>query len=537
MLEQKVEEYMASKELHKDELTEILKSCRQLSNILDPKVLYSVFANLIKKKFAVRELAIFIYRESEKTLALVFSKGLGDLNFQIKKDMSNLWKCVLQGDPFEVVDDEGNPLFAEDFERLGLDKLQSKIWTPLGSQEELVGVLTIGARKNNQPFVDADRYFLQQLSAHAAVCFNTCRLYERRQKEKEDLDKTIQNLSLLYSIGKAMNYISDLKNLLQFILSQAIEVTSAEKGSLMLYDMETDQLNIRVLAGMEDTAFQKKVNNNEIKCRSFKPGEGIAGRVYMTANPLVVNNIKEDDVFIDSEKSYVRSIACIPMVVYNDVIGVINVTNKHDGKAFTDEDVEMLKAVADQAAVAINKAQLWDMAVTDSLTGLYVRRYFMVKLQEELHRAERYNNILSIVMADLDRFKSINDTYGHDAGDRVLKAIGNFLQQNIRDVDVVARYGGEEFVIMIPEAAKDAAYSLSERLRKQLSELKFENFPPITISLGIATYPYDGKTSEDLIKKADAAMYAAKRAGRNQVIKYTRDVKLICDSKPEVYKN
>ena len=129
-------------------------------------------------------------------------------------------------------------------------------------------------------------------------------------------------------------------------------------------------------------------------------------------------------------------------------------------------------------------------------------------------------------MADLDRFKKVNDTYGHDVGDRVLKAIGKFLQQNIRDVDVVGRYGGEEFVLMIPEAAKDAAHSLSERLRKNLSEVKFENLPPITISLGIATYPQDGKDAEDLIRKADAAMYAAKRAGRNQVIKYTRDVRL-----------
>jgi diguanylate cyclase (GGDEF)-like protein len=330
-----------------------------------------------------------------------------------------------------------------------------------------------------------------------------------------------------------MNYISDLKKLLQFILGQAIEITSAEKGSLMLYDMESNQLNIRVLAGSEGKAFLEKVNNNEIKCRSFKPGEGIAGRVFLTAKPIVVNNIKKDDVFVDSEASYVRSIACIPMVVYNDVIGVINVTNKRYGMQFTEDDVEMLKAVADQAAVAINKAQLWDMAVTDSLTGLYVRRYFMVKLHEEVNRAERYNNILSLVMADLDRFKDVNDTYGHDAGDRVLKEIGRFLQQNVRDVDIVARYGGEEFVIMIPEAAKDAAYSMSERLRKKFSKLKFENLPQITISLGIATYPFDGKQPEDLLKNADAAMYAAKRAGRNQVARYTREVKQVLISKPE----
>jgi len=528
---------MVSNDLQTDELSGILKSCRQLSNILDLDELYSVFADVVKKKFAIRELAIFVYRQTEKKLSPVFSKGLGELNFQIQKSKCSLWKSILNGEPFAVSDDAGKSLFSEDFQKLNLTGLQSKLWVPLGKGDELTGLVTIGSRKNNQSFDDTDRYFLQQICAHAVVCFNACRLYEKRVKEKEDLDKTLQNLSLLYSIGKAMNYISDLKNLLQFILSQAVEVTSAEKGSLMLYDLETDQLNIRVLAGMEDSAFQVKVNNNEIPCRSFKPGEGIAGRVYMTAKPIVVNNIKEDDVFIDSEKSYVRSIACIPMIVYNDVIGVINLTNKRHGKEFTDEDVEMLKAVADQAAVAINKAQLWDMAVTDSLTGLYVRRYFMVKLQEELHRAERYNNILSVVMADLDQFKNINDTYGHDVGDRVLEAIGKFLQQNIRDVDMIARYGGEEFVLMIPEATKDAAQNLSERLRKNLSEMKFKDLPPITISLGIATYPYDGTDAEDLIKKADAAMYAAKRAGRNQVVKYTRNVKLPLESDPSDVKN
>ena len=528
---------MVSTDIQTDELSKILKSCRELSNILNLDELYAVFSDVIKKKFSIHELAIFVWDQTEKNLSPVFSHGLGDLTIQIPQSKSILWKSILKGESFAVNDDAGKPVFPEDFQKLNLAGLQSELWVPLGMGEDLSGLVTIGSRRNNRPFDDTDLYFLQQLCAHAVVCINTCRLYEKRRKEKEDLDKTLQNLSLLYSIGKAMNYISDLKNLLQFILSQAIDLTHAEKGSLMLYDLETDQLNIRVLAGMEDTAFQEKVNNNEIPCRSFKPGEGIAGRVYMTAKPLVVNNINEDDVFIDSEKSYVRSIACIPMIVYNEVIGVINVTNKQHGKEFTDEDVEMLKAVADQAAVAINKAQLWDMAVTDSLTGLYVRRYFMVKLQEELHRAERYNNILSVVMADLDQFKNINDTYGHDAGDRVLEAIGKFLQQNIRDVDVVARYGGEEFVVMIPEAAKDAAHSLSERLRKNLAEMKFENLPPITVSLGIATYPFDGRSAEDLIKKADAAMYAAKRAGRNKVVKYTEKIKQPVDSHTKGLKN
>ena len=221
---------MVSNDLQTDELTEILKSCRQLSNILDPEELYSVFADVVKKKFAIRELAIFVYRQTGEKLSLVFSKGLGDLNFQIHKSKNGLWKSILNGEPFAVSDDAGKPLFSKDFQKLNLAGLQSKLWVPLGMGAELSGLVTIGSRGKNQPFDAADRYFLQQLSAHAVVCLNTCRLYGEHKKEKEDLDKTLQNLSLLYSIGKAMNYISDLKNLLQFILNKAIEVTAAEKG-------------------------------------------------------------------------------------------------------------------------------------------------------------------------------------------------------------------------------------------------------------------------------------------------------------------
>ena len=321
-----------------------------------------------------------------------------------------------------------------------------------------------------------------------------------------------------------MTYISDLKSLLQYILNQAIEITNAEKGSIMLYDLETNRLIIRVLAGLKDKVYQDKVNNGEIKCKTFLPGEGIAGRVFQTGVPMVIDKAGEDDCFVEPDSSYVRSIVCIPMMVFNEALGVINVTNKLDEQGFTQEDVEMLKAVGDQAAVAINKAQLWEMAVTDSLTGLYVRRYFMAKFQEEIHRAERYKKVLTVVMADLDRFKSVNDNYGHTAGDRVLRAVGKFLQKNIRDVDILARYGGEEFVILLPENDKYEAYTLSERLRQGFSELKLEALPQLTMSLGIASYPQDGKTLEQLIKKADTAMYTAKQMGRNKVVVYESDL-------------
>ena len=511
------------------ELTELLKACRDLSDILDSDELNAKFIEIIKHKFRISKLALFAYDPQKETFELILSSGLGKLEYKFKTDKENLWQTILQAKPFAVVDGSGNPLFKKFLDKQDLRVLPSELWVPLVMRDEVMGLLTMGSKVTGQPFENFDLYFLQQIAAQAAVSVNTCRMYERRRKEKEDLDNTLQNLSLLYGIGKAMNYISDLKKLLQYILKQAIDIASAEKGSLMLYDLESNLLNIRVLAGLEDVEYQDKVNNNEIKCRTFKPGEGIAGRVFLTAQPMIVNNIREDSLFIESESSYVRSIACIPMVVYNDVIGVINVTNKKNGKEFTEQDIKMLKAVADQAAVAVNKAQLWDMAVTDSLTGLYVRRYFMVKLQEEIHRAERYDKTISVIMADLDRFKDINDNYGHDVGDRALEAISQFLQKNIRDVDTVARYGGEEFVMLIPDADKDAAFSLAERLREELARIRFDHLVQITISLGIATYPTDGTDIDDLIKKADAAMYAAKKAGRNTSVKYSDTIRVIRD--------
>ena len=110
-------------------------------------------------------------------------------------------------------------------------------------------------------------------------------------------------------------------------------------------------------------------------------------------------------------------------------------------------------------------------------------------------------------MADLDNFKDINDTYGHAAGDRALESISQFLRKNIRDVDAIARYGGEEFVMLVPDADKEAAFGLAERLREELAGIKLDNLPPITVSLGIATFPMDGTEVEDLIRKTDFFKY------------------------------
>jgi diguanylate cyclase (GGDEF)-like protein len=404
------------------------------------------------------------------------------------------------------------------------DSLKRVVWASLHMKNNIVGLMALNRSLEDISQSEFSLNFLKRICRHTAIAINSCLLYEQRKKEKEDLDKTLNNLSLLYNIGRAMTYISDLKSLLMYILSQAIEVTQAEKGSIMLHDPDTNRLSVRVLAGLKDKEYEQKVNNNEIKCKTFEPGEGVAGAVFQTGDPIIINKTVEDAKFIGSSTSYARSIACIPMKVYEDIIGVINVTNKKDGSDFTKEDVEMLRAVADQAAISISKAQLWEMAVNDSLTGLHVRRYFMAKLQDEIHRTERYKKKLSLIMGDLDHFKNINDSFGHTNGDKVLKAVGSFLQKSIRDVDSIGRYGGEEFIMFLPETGKRAAYVLADRLRKGVAAIKVNALPAVTISLGVATFPEDAKNLEGLLQRADAALYSAKENGRDQVVKYTDDI-------------
>jgi diguanylate cyclase (GGDEF)-like protein len=503
------------------EMENLLNANQMLCNILDPMELYSTIGNLVKEQLKVSTLGIFVYQHDFENFELVFSHGLNDLAFRFDKNKGPLWQKILQKEPFPIKDASDNPIFKEFSENDNLKKMNSEWWFPFTMKEEVIGLLTIGEKNNGQPIDEIEYDYIKHIANQASICLNACNLYIKRQKERQELDKILKNLSLLYNIGRAMTYISDLKDLLKYILGKAISITKAEKGSIMLYDPDTNQLSVSIIEGLEDNDYQEKINNKQVECKKFKPGEGVAGQAFQEAKPIILNNTKGEEEFIEADSSFVRSIACIPMLVYNEAIGVINVTNKRDDTHFTEVDIEMLKAVTDQAAVAINKAQLQEVAITDFLTGLYIRRYFMSRLQDELIRSERYNKAFSIAMVDIDKFKNVNDTYGHDAGDQLLKAAGRFFQKNLRQTDVVARYGGEEFVIFFPETNKKVAYTLTERLREGFSQIRLDKLPRLTISLGISTYPEDGKDIETLIKNADTAMYAAKQNGRNKVVKFS----------------
>lgn len=187
---------------------------------------------------------------------------------------------------------------------------------------------------------------------------------------------------------------------------------------------------------------------------------------------------------------------------------------------------EILRSLAVQAASAVENVNFGELqkrlAITDPLTGLYNFRYLSGMLERELSKTRRYSRVLSAAILDLDDFKTVNDTYGHQAGDALLKAVARVLMTQVRQADMVVRYGGEEFCIVFPETTKQAALRVAEKLRRAVSFIRLPEYPEVrtTVSIGISAFPEDSEDQTDLLKKADQAMYRAKAAGKNRSLPF-----------------
>jgi diguanylate cyclase (GGDEF)-like protein len=223
---------------------------------------------------------------------------------------------------------------------------------------------------------------------------------------------------------------------------------------------------------------------------------------------------KECKIFVEATKST------------DSVEGVLLIDNSESGEPITNETITMLSALSYAVGNAVNNSKIYSKsiqdAIKDELTGLHNRRYFNERLIDELERAKRYHEEMSILFVDIDQFKKINDTYGHPTGDKVLIWLATALREHFRHNDVVARYGGEEFAIILLKATKDQAYKLADAARKYIEENseKGSRGIRITCSFGVAAYGKDSHSFDGLIAKADKALYNAKAQGRNKVCKH-----------------
>ena len=220
-----------------------------------------------------------------------------------------------------------------------------------------------------------------------------------------------------------------------------------------------------------------------------------------------------------------KSALIVPMISHSKVLGLLQAESNKVNR-FNEMDQKVFSILAASAAMAYENSrlnrELEKMVIIDELTGVYNYRYFNEKLADEKKRAARYRQPLSLLMVDIDWFKRCNDTYGHEAGNVLLKGIVGVIKVNIRDTDVLARYGGEEFIVILPQTLHEDAHLIAERIRSEIDNSRFGDgvkYPLLhaTVSIGITTFPDNGRNEEEIVQLVDRAMYLAKGQGKNAV--------------------
>ena len=353
---------------------------------------------------------------------------------------------------------------------------------------------------------------------HQCIVAMVSDISERKKTEEKlkiaenriDFEKT--KLEEVLSIEEGLNGIFNLDELIDFIVDKATKILEAEKCSVMFISENAEELCIRGFRGLNKQVIEK----NRIRL-----GDSIAGQIALEGKPVLVSDIETDKRFLRKNRPSYKSKSFIsaPLKSEDHLLGVINVTDKVSNGAFCEIDLKILNMIVRQVAVAIENNKLFrelkHLTTIDPLTNIYNYRHFLERLDHECNRLKRYSGSLSLLMIDVDDFKSYNDTYGHLEGDMLLKKISNVLTKTLRNVDIVCRYAGDEFVVILPECKISDAEIVAEKIRKNVEDLSLKR--KVTLSIGVGRYA-PNMSCRDLILQADQALLKGKREGKNRVL-------------------
>jgi len=481
-----------------------------------PKLLDRIL-DICFEVFAVERGFVLLLDKDDRKLKCVASRGSHgerDVHPDISKTIVR--EVFARQEALLSIDASNDARFLEGQSLFG-SGIKSVMCAPLVSEGRVTGVVQLDTTSQAQRFRDADLELLSAIAMQCAIAIENARAYKRRQEYSRSLiylARATQNLSSFLSRDRI--YREAVKS--------ACSLLGATKGSLLLRHAPDGPLQLVYSVGMGRELAQQV---------SASPEHEIAARVIDSGEPLLVPDVRQFELSTgiavrEGERYASRSFLIVPVFAASEFLaergkamGALCVTDKLSHGAYSGNDREVLQILASQTGIALANAELYEKATIDPLTGLYVRRHFFQRLEVATKNAHFAKKALSLIMIDLDHFKSVNDTYGHTAGDAVLRRFGKLLRRVVRQDMTCARYGGEEFAVICPGVGEGVAVQVAERVRAAIERQAFRipDGPSLhkTASLGVAIL-CPGESEHQLLVRTDQALYRAKNEGRNRVV-------------------
>ena len=379
---------------------------------------------------------------------------------------------------------------------------RSELALPLMVCDEVVGVLDCQSDRVDR-FDHETIELLTLFSTQASIALQNAHLYSlERQRARQ-----LQAINTIAQQSTAVMELEDLLVRVCSIIQQAFQVSHV---SLLL--REEGDLVMR--------AHQGELTPCIPPGGRFPTSEDPWSRIIETSGSVIEKDLSGTPESVRLFRECASRMS-IPLISFGQTLGVLTLHSSRRN-AFRETELQSLESVADICANSIQNAhyveRVKQLAYLDGLTGIFNRRFFELRILEEIERARRYGTGMAVIMADIDQFKRLNDEFGHLLGDEVLRQASSLFHQQLRKIDVVCRYGGEEFAILLTQTNAEQAIAIAEKLRRLVEGYQFPGVPrTVTISAGVAAFPAHGKSRDDLIRAADHGLYAAKQAGRNRV--------------------
>jgi two-component system cell cycle response regulator len=389
-------------------------------------------------------------------------------------------------------------------------RVRAFVGVPVIENGRVLGAVC-GDRLEDRPFLPRDEAVLEGAAQHVLRTIENERVFVQ-------LERTKSEQTVLHQASQALGAALTEDAVIEAGLKAAGQIVPYDFAAVTRYEPEHKRHSVRHAVGE---------GAEELKNLSFRDNTSLTAMAVKNRHYLPYRGEfdgQKQVVYTRAESLRgMQSLLILPLLVREDPVGTLALAAKRP-EAFTAQARQTLSAMANQLAVALANAEsvrrLSELATTDGLTGCLNKRSFLDEMEKRLKVAERFGKKLSLIVTDIDHFKSVNDTYGHAVGDHVIRGLGEILRNLKRETDVVGRFGGEEFCILCEETDARGAVQLAERVREQLRERQFESELGrlhVTCSLGVAQFPDDAKDDKQLFELADKALYLAKQTGRNRV--------------------